>query len=108
MFYRPLLTTHAGKLVHEHTGKALFGGHLGVRAVVPINKALVNDEAVLVKDGLQGVDDAVFLTGGSAYLLKGHTNLHLLGVFLHKFHHSPITKVGLNETHRRPVPSRET
>jgi hypothetical protein len=60
-------------------------------------------KAMLVKDGLQGVDDSVFLTGGCAYLLKVHTHLHLLGVFLHEFHNGTITKVRLNETQRCPV-----
>jgi hypothetical protein len=92
------LTAHAGKLVHEHPGKAFFGGHLWVGTVVPINESLINDKAVLVKDGLQGVDNSVFLTGGCAYFLKVHTHLHLLGVFLHEFHDGTITKVRLNET----------
>ena len=99
VLYGPLLTTHPGKLVHEHSRKPLFWCQVWIASIVPRDEALIHYQAVLVKDRLQCVNDSVLFSGGGATLLKGHTNLHFSSVLFHKLHHRPVTEVGFDQTH---------
>ena len=58
----PLFFAHPAHLVEEHVQEALFRGKVRVRLEVRDDDLSVDDQSMLVHDGFQGINDAVFLS----------------------------------------------